>query len=774
MRAIFWGILCRRSCVCSSEEVSRRVYKEDHTLAIWSSPRRWWPRPSFRDEEVGSLCYNSCEITEDFRLKPGTGILLSGLKACSSLRDLELGHRLRRNALENKHIYVANSLANMYAKCGNMPEAFSVFHAMPRRNHASWNTLIVGYAENGESGTALEVFSRMEEPQRNALTFVAASMACASLAAQEEGRLVDGSLVKLDCLERGMEVHSCASKAGCDSELLVASSLVDMYAKCGSMANARNIFSSILHRDVVCWTSLIQGYAENGHGEEALDLFSAMSGECEPNARTFVAVLLACASLASREVGRMIADHGKASVKVRCLEIAMATHSRAAKMINCLELDVFVASSLVDAYAKCGSLVDARMAFDRMRHRDVVLWTSLLLGYVDNEECELALELFEFMVAEGCKPGAQSFVAGLVACARLAVEEEEETTQSIEVRRVKLTSLDKGMAIHSRAYTNLGCCDSNVFLGNTLVDMYSKCGSLLDARIVFDRMFHRSIASWNALIAGYAENREAELALELFSRLECAPNAVTYAAALLACTELATLEFGKAIHAAIIRCALESDELVANKLVDLYGRCGCMVDAEIIVSTLGEPTVVSWNALIAGYSRQAEASSRAFSAFQRMREEESVAPNEVTFLLVLTACSHAGLVDMGQACFDAMVSTYNLTPGIEHYHCLADIFGRANQLEKALEIVTSMPYKATSVSWKTILASCRKWRNVEAGKFAFDSLLALEVDGHKTAAFLLMASLYGSLDMWEEQAKVLEARNMLFVDSEREKFGNKE
>ncbi|XP_024534155.1 pentatricopeptide repeat-containing protein At3g26782, mitochondrial-like [Selaginella moellendorffii] len=574
-----------------------------------------------------------------------------------------------------------------------------------------------------------------------------------------------------------------------------------MYAKCGSMSDAQSVFAAMREDSVVAWTALMLGFVENGHGDLALELFDRMlRSSCRPNARTFLAALKACVSLAIARAlpggenfqgtenhlarrtvldpertieGTIHLDIGETvqagdfsprtvldSSHLRKstgelhhhLERAVKIHSLA-RSSGC-DSDVFVANTLVDLYAKCGSLDRAQRVFHSIARPTVVSWTSLILGYVDVGDGATALELFERMkIQNTCQADAHCLVAALKACS-LAAEKEERATDS-----TKLLGLEKTRSIHSDALAR-GYA-SNIFISSSLIDAYAKCGSMIEARAVFDSMPRHDVICWTSLLTGYAENDEPELCLQLFSCMRshgCSPDARTFVAALTACSSLADLETGKRIQQELSSHGFQNDCFVANSLIDFYGKCGCLAQAEKVFHAMGSSrrSLVSWSSLIAGYSRQGDA-QRVFDLFQAMKDA-GVGVNGITFLSVLTACSHTGLVEHGRRYFEEMVTRHAIAPEIEHYHCMVDLLGRANHLDEALEMVTTvMPFKPTVVTWKTVLGACRKWKNAKLGRVAFENLVKL--DPKQDSTYLLMSNLYGSLGMWDEQTSVLHLRS---------------
>ncbi|XP_024533172.1 pentatricopeptide repeat-containing protein At4g18520, chloroplastic-like [Selaginella moellendorffii] len=669
-------------------------------------------------------------------------------KAFLKEKALETGlvlHSEAEKAGVTSNIFVANKLVDMYSKCGSMEDARRVFDRMAFQDVVTWTSLILGYVESGEAALGLELFDLLVTSQqifRDPRFFVAGLMACASL--------VETS--KADCLEKLAFIHSQAGKSGCDSDMFVASTLVDLYAKCGSIGNARGVFNRMPQRDVVSWTSLVLGYVERGQGDMALMLFSLMQREgCVPDARTYVAAFMACASLAEHKEELL---DGR---KVEALQEGKRLHSEAVK---CGFLsDKVVANSLVDMYARCGSMVEARKVFDEMPSLDVVSWNSLLLGYVVNGESEVSLELFEEMQRKGWDPDARTFVAVFKACGNLTSEKEESTAEWLK----------RGSAFHLQASQ---CeLDSHIFVANSLIDMYAKCGSLADARAVFDKMPLHDLVSWNTLLSGYADNGESEKALEVYKLMRkeesssCRPDARTFVPLLKACSNTAALETGRAIHGEAVRSGVESSPFLAASLVDFYGKCGGnMAQAEQAFDVTPTRNLTLWSALMAGYGRLGD-TNQVLGLFQTL-EKTGLRLDGATFCSLLTACSHAGLVDRGREVFLVMASKYGVTPGVEHYHCLVDLLGRAGLVEEAVSAVKKMPLGPSVVAWKTVLAAARKWQKVEIGKMAFQALAALEVEVDEDQAgstFALMANIYAGAEMWEEQAQVLKQKKSLFL-----------
>ncbi|XP_024541848.1 pentatricopeptide repeat-containing protein At2g13600-like [Selaginella moellendorffii] len=415
-------------------------------------------------------------------------------------------------------------------------------------------------------------------------------------------------------LERGKRIHEAAGRIA--GSIVAANALVAMYARCGSLDLARGVFDRMPCHNAGSWSSLVLGYVENGEGGLGVEII--LSGMiAAPDSGIFLAGFKACAGLATKEMGCEIDG---TLVKTQALEKAMALHSQF-QGSSCGR-DYILHNNMVSMYSKCGSLADARRVFDRMLLRDVVSWNSLVMGCAENEEEELALELFGCMgMGENCEPDSRTLVAVLKACAMLAAKEDG---CHVDGKFVKLRCVEKVIALHDRA-REMGC-DREIYVASTLVDAYAKCGRMADSQQVFDSLTSHNVVSWTALIRGYVENGQGELALELFHRMKregrTLPDALTLAAALKACATMAAREEGKQIdgrtvkvkwlekgmvvHSQATRMVSNSVQ-VANTVIDMYCRCGSMLNARKVFDTLRFPTVVSWNALLLGYADNGEA-----------------------------------------------------------------------------------------------------------------------------------------------------------------------
>eukprot|EP01018_Ginkgo_biloba_P031291 Gb_27329 [translate_table: standard] len=672
-------------------------------------------KPNLEHEYYSGV--NVSTLYKEGKLKQALDILLAlGVRAdgtayadllhgCAKMKALGEGQLVHGHMIKTgfePDIFVGNHLTNMYVKCGSLGIARHVFDKMPKRNVVSWTAMIAGFIQHGHGEAALEIFSEMQEAETkpNQFTFASVLSTCASLAA----------------LEYGEQVHVHTIKTGFESNVFVGNALVSMYAKCGSIEDAKRTFEEMPKPDLVSRSAMIAGYAQHGCDEEALKLFFQIQwAGIEPDEFTFASVLGACSSLVDLEQGKAI-------------------HTRIIKTRH--NSNVYVGSALVDMYAKCGSVEDGCRVFDKMSERDTVLWNSIINGYAQNNVGERAIELFQQMQWEGVKSDKFTLASVLSAC-------------------LFLGCLNYGKQVH--AHTIRIGLESNVSVENALVSMYDKCRNIENARLVFDKMAERSVVSWTAIISGYVHQKHDEEALKLFcqmQRSDMKPNQFTFATVLSACGSLAALENGKQILAYTIKTGFLSHVCVENALVTMYAQCGNIKDARQMFENMPEKDVVSWNAMIAGCAQHGHG-KEALQLFEQM-QWKGVNPDCITFVCILSACRHAGLVYEGNHYFDSMIQEYGIKPRAEHYACMVDLLGRAGHLDQAMGFIQKIPVEPGASVWRTLLGACRIHGNMELGKFAAERILELEPQVAET--YVLLSNIYAAAGRWDEVAKV---RNLM-------------
>eukprot|EP01018_Ginkgo_biloba_P038505 Gb_40040 [translate_table: standard] len=573
-----------------------------------------------------------------------------------------------------------------------------MFDRMSQRDVVSWNSMIAGYTQNAQWKEATELFGCMEfsELKPDSVTIASVLRASAGLAD----------------LKQGKEIHDYIRKTGFEADIIVGNALVAMYAKCGSIEDARIQFDKMPQRDVISWNAMIAGYAHIGFCEEALKLFEEMEvAEIKPDLVSITSVLQACAFSGTLEQGKKVHDYMIRS-SFRC--------------------DVYVGNALITMYAKCGSIDISRDVFDCMPQRDVVSWNAMIVGYVENSHYDDALELLRQMEVTGMKPDSVTIASILPVCARKA-------------------ALQLGKEIHG--YIIRGGFESVLLVVNALIDTYAKCANVETARKLFDKMLERDVVSWNALVAAYVQLGDCDEALTLVRKMLLAgiiPDLATLVSILPACAVVADLKQGREIHDYLIRSGIESNILVDNALIDMYAKCGSIEDARKVFDKMFQKDVVSWTAMIAGYGLHGHGEN-ALTLFYQMQQVD-MKPDHITFVAVLSACSHAGLVDEGCQLFGCMCQDYSITPTMEHYACMVDLLGRSGHLDEAEEFIKNMPLEPNAGVWGTLLGACRNYRDLVVGERVAERLLKLEPE--TSGYYVLLSNIYAAAGMWDDVKRV--------------------
>uniref|UniRef100_A0A7N0TTL2 DYW domain-containing protein n=1 Tax=Kalanchoe fedtschenkoi TaxID=63787 RepID=A0A7N0TTL2_KALFE len=631
------------------------------------------------------------------------------LKSCIRTRNFALGRLLHANLARsglNLDSVIRNSFISLYSKCGDFHQAGQVFEAMgDAADLVSWSAMISCYANNGMEREAIEMFVRMLEwgvycP--NEYCFTAVIRACSNFGFFGVGEVVYGFVLKTGYL---------------DSDVCVGCSLIDMFVKGSSdLDSAYKLFDRMSERNVVCWTLMITRFMQTGFVREAVDLFIDMILEGHvPDRFTLSGVISACAEMESLSIGKQL-------------------HSLSVRLG--LVSDVCVACSLVDMYAKCSkdlSLHDSRQVFERMHEHNVMSWTAMITGCVQSGGLNAeAISLFIQMVQGSIVPNHFTLSGVLKACGNLL-------------------NLCLGEQIHAQAMKRgLSSID---FLGNSIISMYSKCGKMEDARKAFDLLFEKNLVSYNALVDGYAKNMGSEESFELFNVIEergIGTNGFTFASLLSGAASVGALSKGEQIHARVFKSNLASDICVSNALVSMYTRCGDIEAAFKVFDGMECRNVISWTSVITGFAKHGFA-TRAIEQFREMLLS-GIKPNEVTYVAVLSACSHSGMISQGIEYFDSMFKNHGIMPRMEHYACVVDIFGRSGLLAEAIRFIDTMPVKPDALVWRTLLGACRIHGNLELGKHA--AQMILEQEPQDPAAYILLSNLYASEGKWDYVADI--------------------
>ncbi|GLT51652.1 hypothetical protein SLA2020_250470 [Shorea laevis] len=424
----------------------------------------------------------------------------------------------------------------------------------------------------------------------------------------------------------------------------------------------------------------------------------------------------------------------------------------------------------------------ARKVFHQMREPNCFSWNTIIrsLAESDGDEPMEALLLFcEMLCDGGVIPNRFTFPSVLKACARTCSLEAGKQVHgmilkfgfgsdefvasnlvrmyvmfgAMEIAQFLLNKITVEYGSDSKLLRDKRRQEGTIVLWNVVIDGYVRLGDLRAARELFDKMPQRSVVSWNVMISGYAQNGYFKEAMEMFRLMqmeEVCPNYVTLVSVLPAISGLGALELGKWVHLYAERNGIEIDDVLGSALIDMYSKSGSIEKALQVFGVIPKPNAITWNAIIGGLAMHGCVKD-ALDFFSRM-EQASITPSDVVYIVILSACSHAGLVEGGHWFFNHMANVHGFEPRIEHYGCMVDLLGRAGLLEEAEELILNMPIKPDDVIWKALLGACKIHGNVEMGNRI--AKILMDMAPRDSGAYVALSNMYASLGDWEAVAKL--------------------
>ncbi|XP_058076933.1 pentatricopeptide repeat-containing protein At1g74600, chloroplastic-like [Magnolia sinica] len=636
-------------------------------------------------------------------LTPNGFTFSSILTACASVGELDMGRGIHGWVIKcgaEDDIFVGTAIIDMYVKCGDVNEAVKEFSWMPSRNHVSWTAIISGFVQVANTFSALNFFKEMKATgvEINNFTVTSVLTACG----------------KPELAKEAMQIHGLILKSGFSMDSSVKDALIIMYANIGDIGLSERVFEEMgSMENVGTWAAMISAFAKNVSSRRSVELFQRMFREgLRPNR-------FCCSSVLSI---------------VSCVNLGKQIHSYIVKAG--LDLDVSVGSALFTMYSKCGSLEDGYDVFKQMPEKDGVSWTSMIAGFAEHGLVDQAFCLFREMLVEEVRPDQMTLSAVLTACS-------------------VCQSLRKGKEIHGYALrVGFG---TETLVGSALVNMYSKCKALVSARRIFDAMPQKDQISWSSLVSSYAQNRHSEEALLQFHQMLIAGMKIdcfTISSILGVSATLTRPGLGKQLHAHTVKIGIDLDLSVSSSLITLYSKCGSIDDSRKVFDQIDKPDLVTWTAMIDGYAQHGQG-VEALKIYEMMREE-GMEPDSVTFVGVLSACSHNGLVEEGYFHLNSMATDYGIKPEARHYACMVDLLSRAGRLREAERFIETMPIKPDALMWGTLLGACRIYGDVELGRSAAKKVLELEPCD--SGAYVSLSNICADAGDWEE---VLKIRNLM-------------
>uniref|UniRef100_A0A0D9ZN50 Pentacotripeptide-repeat region of PRORP domain-containing protein n=1 Tax=Oryza glumipatula TaxID=40148 RepID=A0A0D9ZN50_9ORYZ len=652
------------------------------------------------------LEFNVLGLYKDMRswgLWPTRSTFASMLSAAANMKAFVEGQQMHAAAVMHgldANVFVGSSLINLYAKCGCPSDAKNVFDLSCEKNIVMWNAMLTGFVQNELPEEAIRMFQYMMRYtlQTDEFTFVSILGACTYLSS----------------FYLGKQVHCVTIKNCMDISLFVANATLDMYSKYGAIGDAKALFSLIPYKDSISWNALTVGLAQNLEEEEAVCMLKRMRLHgITPDDVSFSTAINACSNIRATETGKQI----------HCLAIKYGICSNHA-----------VGSSLIDLYSKHGDVESSRKIFAQVDASSIVPINALIAGFVQNNNEDEAIQLFQQVLKDGLKPSSVTFSSILSGCSG---------------------SLNSAIGKQVHCYTlKSGVLYDDTLLGVSLAGIYLKSKMLEDANKLLTEMpDHKNLFEWTAIISGYAQNGYGDHSLVSFWRMRhcnVRSDEATFASVLKACSDVTAFADGKEIHGLITKSGFGSYETATSALIDMYSKCGDVISSfEAFKELKNKQDIMPWNSMIVGFAKNGYA-DEALLLFQKM-EELQIKPDEVTFLGVLIACTHSGLISEGRHFFGSMRKVYGLTPRLDHYACFIDLLGRGGHLQEAQEAIDQLPFRPDGVVWATYLAACRMHKDEERGKIAARKLVELEPQYSST--YVLLSSLHAVTGNWAE-AKV--------------------
>ncbi|KAI5677606.1 hypothetical protein M9H77_08556 [Catharanthus roseus] len=468
---------------------------------------------------------------------------------------------------------------------------------------------------------------------------------------------------------------------------------------------AQKMFDQIASRNASLYNAMLKGYIHNEMHKKVFVMFDDMMNKnVRPNCYTFPMVLKSCGKLMALTEGE----------EVHSLVLKVGFKS-----------NTYVGTTLIDVYSRVGQVSCAEKVFSEMVLRNVVAWTSMIKGFVSNGDLISARRLFD-LAAERDAVLCTTMVLGYIGCGKM-----------IDARKLFDVMPDK-----------------DLISWNTLLNGYANNGDVEGCEKVFQEMPERNIFSWNALLGGYAHNGRFMEVLIAFERMlnesHVQPNDATLVNVLSACARLGALELGKWVHVYAESRGYKDNIFVCNGLIDMYAKCGMIERATDVFRNMGIKDLIAWNTIINGLAVHGHGAD-ALNLFSEMINAGE-RPDGITYIGILCACSHMGLVEDAFTYFQSMIDEYSIAPRIEHYGCMVDVLARAGLLERAVNFVKKMPIKADGVIWTVLLGACRTHKNIELAELALENLI--QIEPKNPANYVMLGNIYGASRRWEDMARL--------------------
>ncbi|XP_078439244.1 pentatricopeptide repeat-containing protein At4g39530-like [Wolffia australiana] len=583
-------------------------------------------------------------------------------------------------------------LVGLYWEQGEVELARALFDEMPEKDIVAYAAMMTILNRAGDYKQALEIFvgmfGRDNAPMINGHALSAALHASALL----------------HCESSGKQIHAHAVKLSLGSDCVVGTALVDIYAKCGDLGTAESILLSIYEPNACSWNAFLEGCSEGSH--QTLRLFFRMRlAGVPPDETTLAIILRACKDSTLRTVQQI---HGLIIKELRG------------------RTDSFISTALFQNYLACGCFHQACRVFDEICEKDSVDFNLGISEFAQRGYLEEAIELmFESIEVKcGLDGGA---ISPLVSAVR---------------------DLNLGKQLHGLA-TKFGIeAECNELIRSALMSMYLRFRHPKEAMQLFRAIDIPDLVSWTSLISGLCDNGKSWDGLSLYFRMVSSgslphPNGHTFSCLFRACSDLLAMEEGKQIHAQMVKSPPSlADLYVMSSLLDMYAKCGHIAEAKAIFKSTVQPDLAMWNAMIHALARHGFA-HEAIDLFNGLMGQKGLKPNHVTFLGILSACNHGGLVEEGYRWFSCIEE-----PSVDHYSCMINTVARAGRIKEAMGLIRDMPFEPNEHIWASMLAASCVHNDHDLAQYSAEKLLKLNPSD--PGAYAALSNAYAARRQWGE------------------------
>ncbi|XP_050206458.1 pentatricopeptide repeat-containing protein At3g16610-like isoform X1 [Mercurialis annua] len=682
------------------------VYFSDATKlfeAVWDKNDAVWNAmiSAYTHNHMPLEAFEMFREMQDSGLRPNLVTFVSVTPSCELIGSVWFGESLHACAIKHgskNHTSMLTALVSMYAKLGEIRKARYLFDSNPNKNLLSWNVMVSGYVYNNMWDECLGTFCEMQLGGLipDAWTIVSVVSVC----------------TKLEAVSLGKSAHAFCIRRGFNSNINVSNALLAFYSDCSHFAYSLKLFHNMDTRDLLSWNTLISKFVQIGEAEKAAELFHQLQKDgLALDVVTLLSILpMFCGNENQGHLGQGMSFHGYAIKKG-------------------VSTDVSLVNALISMYCKCGDLDAGKLLFEAMPKRCIISWNSLIGGFRHHNLQYEALIIFRQMIKESQRPNSITMLHLLPLC----------------------FSQFHGMSIHAFAIRS-GFIEETPLL-TSLMFMYARFETMKLCLLLFETNKTRDISLWNAIISVHLQASGADKVVALFCDLLRIglqkPDRITILSLISACVHLKNLKLAICVMTFIVHKGFDKDIAISNALIDLFAKCGNVIDARQIFEALPAKDSVSWSVMINGYGLHGDGEA-ALELFRQM-QFSGVKPDDVTFLSILSACSHSGLVEKGWMIFNSMVEQGMLMK-MEHYACMVDLLGRTGHLGEAYEMVKKLPCEPSISLLESLLGACKNYSDIELGE-KISAMLSI-LDSENSGSYVVLSNIYAAAGRWTDADRV--------------------